>query len=283
MESTNQLTLHGKLCRLRPVMPDDLEFLYSLSTCEENGFRWRYRGAFPDPSSFARDHNAGTLLQLIVVAAKSKERVGIVNLYGENLRDGWAYLGAVAAPEFRDTGIVIDGAATLLDYAFSLWAFRKIYLETIEYNLSQFEVGLRRVAIEEGRLVDHVFFEDRYWDVATSAIYRESWRSYRSAQQRVARRTQDHARDFGGLMNQLAAELEMDVGPPNMRLIEDLGFDSLRMTELIVAVCDLAKVPDPDELPELRTLQDVHDWYLSLERGLRPPEDHVGTSSRIGS
>lgn len=57
MESPNTLTLHGKLCRLRPVMPDDLEFLYSLSTCEQNGFRWRYRGVFPDPSSFARDYD----------------------------------------------------------------------------------------------------------------------------------------------------------------------------------------------------------------------------------
>jgi RimJ/RimL family protein N-acetyltransferase/acyl carrier protein len=259
-------TLQGRVARLRPVLPEDLEFIYTVSVCEQNGFRWRYRGEFPDPGTFSRDHDKGTLLQMLVVCLSSSERAGIVNLYAENLRDGWAYLGALAAPEFQQTGVVIEGAAILLDYAFNLWPFRKIYLETIEYNLSAFEAGLRRVACEEGRLRDHVFFGQRYWDVVTSAIYRDSWRDLRAGGSSTPADRPCDVVPFEEFHRLVAAELDISTASPESRLLDDLGIDSLRMAELVVAVCDLADAPDPDEFPALETLGDVHRWYLSLCR-----------------
>lgn len=262
MTIDNTHTLSGRISRLRPVLPDDLEFVYTTSVCEQNGFRWRYRGEFPDPVTFGRDHDKGTLIQLLVICLGSNERAGIVNLYAENLRDGWAYAGALAAPEFQHTGVVAEGAATLLDYAFNLWPLRKIYLETIEYNLSAFEAGLRRVAVEEGRLRDHVFFGDRYWDVITSAIYRDDWRRYRRESRELL--GSDHPVPFDAFRQ--IVEEEIGVGPisPESHLVDDLGIDSLGLAELIVAVCDLADVPDPEELPCLETFGDVHCWYLEI-------------------
>ena len=261
-------TLEGRISRLRPVLPDDLEFVYTVSSCERNGFRWRYRGEFPDLTSFSRDHDRGTLLQLLVTSLHSNERAGIVNLYGENLRDGWAYLGALSAPEFQQSGIVVDGAATLMDYAFNLWPFRKIYVETIEYNLSEFETGLRRVAVEEGRLKDHVFFGDRHWDVVTSAVYRDMWRDYRRGHVKPLEEHLDGLVSFDQFRRLLSEQLDLSVLSGDSLLIEDLGIDSLMMSELIVTVCDLADAPDPDELPNLETFNDVYDWYLAM-RGVR--------------
>lgn len=270
---TTQLdhTLEGRISRLRPVLPDDLEFVYTVSSCEQNGFRWRYRGEFPDLTSFTRDHDRGTLLQLLVTSLNSNERAGIVNLYGENLRDGWAYLGAVSAPEFQQTGTVVDGAATLMDYAFNLWPFRKIYLETIEYNLSEFETGLRRVAVEEGRLRDHVFFGDQHWDVVTSAVYRDSWRDFRRGHAKPLEDQLDGPVRFEEFQRILLEEFDLSVPSPDSHLIDDLGIDSLLMTELVVTVCDLADAPDPDELPNLETFGDLHRWYLSMRSGLEAP------------
>ena len=268
MTTEHDHTLQGRISRLRPVLPDDLEFVYTVSSCEQNGFRWRYRGEFPDPASFTRDHDKGTLLQLLVTDLHSNERAGIVNLYSENLRDGWAYLGALSAPEFQQTGIVVDGAATLMDYAFNLWPFRKIYLETIEYNLSRFETGLRRIAIEEGRLRDHVFFGDRHWDVVTSAVYRDVWRDYRRGHVKPIEDPVDGAVSFEEFQRLLLEQLDISAPSPDSRLIDDLGIDSLQLSELVVTVCDLADVPDPDELPNLETFGDVHRWYLSLRAGL---------------
>ncbi|TXH06536.1 MAG: hypothetical protein E6R05_01510 [Candidatus Moraniibacteriota bacterium] len=257
-------TLDGRISRIRPSVPEDLEFLYTISACEQNGFRWRYRGEFPDPSSFARDHDEGTLLQLIVMSIQSNERAGIVNLYSQNLRDGWAYLGALSAPEFQTTGIVVDGAATLLDYAFNLWPFRKIYLETIEYNLSEFETGLKRFSVEESRLREHVFFGDRYWDVVTSAVYRDTWRLYRRSSAESISNPTASGVGFDEFKGILRHQLEISIDSPERVLVSDLGIDSLQMAELLVTVCDLAGAPDPDELPVLVTVGDLFQWYLSM-------------------
>lgn len=259
-------TLQGRMSKLRPVLPDDLEFIYTVSSCEQNGFRWRYRDEFPDLATFTRDHDKGTLLQLLVTSLKTNERAGIVNLYGENFRDGWVYLGAVSAPEFQHTGVVVDGAATLIDYAFNLWPFRKIYVETIEYNLSEFETGLQRVAVEEARLRDHVFFGDRYWDVVTSAVYRDSWRAHRRHTGSIEFESGTPI-VFGDFQRLLLEQLDLLVPSPDSRLVEDLGIDSLMMAELVVTVCDLADVADPDELPNLETFGDLHRWYLSISSG----------------
>lgn len=255
-------TLEGRVARLRPVTHDDLAYLYEISTCPENGFRWRYRGTFPDPARYAQEHANGTLLQLVVETRASGERAGIVNLYGENLRDGWAYVGAVAAPEFQSTGVVVDGAAVLVSYAFNCWAFRKLYLETIEYNLEVFAAGLREVAVEEARLRDHVFFGGRYWDVVTHAIYRDRWD--RTSARSPSRSPHSGVMSYESFVDLLVKEFGIDATGRDVLVVEDLGFDSILIAEMIVVLCDAGNLADPDELPDLGTLGDVYDWYAQM-------------------
>ncbi|MEZ5383165.1 MAG: GNAT family N-acetyltransferase [Microthrixaceae bacterium] len=259
-------SLKGEVSQLLPVLPEDLPFVYSISTCEENGFRWRYRGSFPDIAAFAQEYNAGTLVQFIVQDRSSGRQAGIVNIYGENLRDGWAYLGAVAAPEFQHTGVVVDGAATLLSYAFNVWALRKVYLDTIEYNMAEFEVGLRRISVEESRLKDHIFFGGRYWDMVTSAVYRERWYdlvSRVSAPRRPANAV-CQAIPFDDFKAELLEVVGDEDAMQDSRLVSDLGMDSLQMAEAIAIVCSLAEVDGVDADPEVVTLGEFYDWYCRL-------------------
>lgn len=160
--------------------------------------------------------------------------------------------------------MVVDGAATLMDYAFNLWPFHKIYLETIEYNLTEFEAGLRRVAVEEGRLRDHVFFGDRRWDVVTSAVYRDTWRDFRRNRPKPVDAQIAGDTSFDAFIQRITDDLEISDTSPDASLIGDLGIDSIHFIELVTIVCDLADAPDPDRLPRLDTLGDLHRWYLSL-------------------
>ncbi len=251
----------GRLCVLRPVLPTDLDFVYYISTCEANNYRWRHRGTFPELSRYPETVNHGTFLQLLVLSRATGGRVGLVNAYAENLRDGWIYVGAVSDPAHRMSGVTIDGVACLVDHLFRCWDFRKVYIEAIEYNQHQFDTGLRNVASEEGRLRSHVFFDGRHWDLVTSAIYRAEWERFRQAS--VSRPDSPTPAAFLE-----ALQVEFDLARPvEMKdlLLEDIGLDSIQFAELIEFVAAMAGCPDANPPEDLQSVSDLYRWLRSLQ------------------
>jgi RimJ/RimL family protein N-acetyltransferase len=115
----------------------------------------------------------GTLCQFVILPKTDKSQLaGLVMAYGATLQDGYCYLGVMIDSKFQ--GGALEGVALFIRYLFDHWPFRKIYLETVEYDLQQFQSavssGLFR---EEGRLRAHQYFRDQYWDVHLLAAYRE--------------------------------------------------------------------------------------------------------------
>jgi RimJ/RimL family protein N-acetyltransferase len=259
-----EVTLCGATTRLRPMRPEDLELLYGMATDGPTGFRWRYRGAVPDRTEFVRDLANGVLVQFMVERRATRQPVGMVSAYGASQRDGWAYLAAVSHPTFRRSGAVVDGLATLTDYLFAGWPFRKLYLEVLGYNTGQFGSVLHAVAEEEGRLRGHVFHAGRYWDVVTAAIYRERWQAYRAEASRSAARVGDETIDFESFCSLLADRFDLSPGlHGSMRLVDDLAFDSLMMMELGALVADLLGDVDFEMLGEIATVADAYGWYCT--------------------
>lgn len=69
-------------------------------------------------------------------------------------------------------------------------------------------------------------------------------------------------------------ELESEI-EPGTRLIEDLGFDSLRMIELVSFIEDTAGLDEGDaseEYPILETIQDCFDYLQELQIIDSPPD-----------
>lgn len=141
----------------------------------ENPLRWRYRGATPSPEQFVRQLWDGVLIQYVVQGRQRPELLGTVGLYNANFASGYAYAYAIAAPDRVRTGKVIEGLLLMLEYAFRVWQFRKIYFELPEYNLHQFGSAVGRYITEEARLIDHEVIAGRSWDLLTFALYSETW------------------------------------------------------------------------------------------------------------
>jgi RimJ/RimL family protein N-acetyltransferase len=161
--------------RLRPIGEQDRRFLYELMTSPESGGRVRFGGATPSPEKVAASLWESVLAQFVVESVGSGQPVGLVAITSPDFRNGFAYVSALGLPETQGSGLVAESAFVAFHYAFTTWPLRKVYMEATEDSFRAFETGLGDFFREEGRLVDHVFWNGRYVDMVILAVYRETW------------------------------------------------------------------------------------------------------------
>jgi RimJ/RimL family protein N-acetyltransferase len=165
----------GRWVRLMPVVPSDVQFLYRLATDEIVGLRWRHHGTVPSFEQFQQTYNNGVLTHFTVEAVHDSVAMGYVVAYGADLDGGTAYVGGVMDPNAVGTGFAIEAMEVFIDYLFATYAFRKLYFEVPEYNMSQFSRGYKHLLKEEGRQREHLYYGGEFWDRYLLAVYREDY------------------------------------------------------------------------------------------------------------
>jgi RimJ/RimL family protein N-acetyltransferase len=184
-------SLEGRWAYLRPITEADYAFLFALSTDETTGFRWRFRGETPSPEGFAHAIWHDVLAQFLVCSVATNEPAGHVLAFNPNLRDRHADIAMVVRPDRVGHGWALEGAQLFIDYLFATWDFRKLYAWVAEFNLTRFSSVIdRRMFTVEGRLGEHEYYGDRYWDVVVLGLHRRRWEEFMEAvrTRRVARR-----------------------------------------------------------------------------------------------
>ncbi len=102
--------------------------------------------------------------------------VGFWRAYNVNLADGWAWLQTYIVPERRLAPFQVGEAAALFaNYLFGMFPLRKVYAEVNAYNENAMRLTERLGFREHGRLPEHVWYRDRYWDVVLFSLTREDW------------------------------------------------------------------------------------------------------------
>jgi hypothetical protein len=170
-------SLQGRNVWLRPVVPDDYPFLHAVELGADLGPRWRFRGSTPSPEKWGQATWSSSLAQFLVVGRQSNKPIGIAAVHQANFQDGFAYMSAARFEPSRPSPAMMIGLAIFLNYVFTCWDFRKLYMEVPEYNYERFASAIKQYCQLEGRLREHLYFGDRYWDQLTLAIYRDHWRS----------------------------------------------------------------------------------------------------------
>jgi RimJ/RimL family protein N-acetyltransferase len=168
-------SLQGRSVFLRPVVPEDYRSLRAVELSDDLGPRWRFRGGTPSPEQWSQVTWSSTLAQFLIVGRQSDRPIGVVAVHQANFQDGFAYMSAAGFEPSRPSPAMLIGLAIFLNYVFACWDFRKLYLEVPEYNYGRFSSVVDRYCRLEGRLRDHMYFNGRYWDQLTLAIYRERW------------------------------------------------------------------------------------------------------------
>ncbi|MDH4146528.1 MAG: GNAT family N-acetyltransferase [Acidimicrobiia bacterium] len=161
--------------RLRPVHQADYAWLYSIECDPTIGVWWRWGGSTPSPEQFAQALWQNVLLQLVVTSMDDSEVVGVVNAHNADFVSGFAHLGLLATPEYREYGVLFDGLALIIDFLFSNWPLRKLYAEVAEYSLSSFGNSLSKFALTEAVYREKIYRMGRYWDQHVLVLDRDHW------------------------------------------------------------------------------------------------------------
>lgn len=170
-------TLSGRRVRLRAVNSSDYELLRRVELAPHLLQRWRNRGATPAMTDWMRTVEQTTLAQFLVVDDRdgTEKWVGLVSVYNPDFQHDLAYLAATKLSDTDASTKMIEGTVLFLQHVFRTWPFRKLYLETPQYNLDQFASGSGRLLEEEARLRDHWYYDGQYWDHVVLSIWRSTW------------------------------------------------------------------------------------------------------------
>ena len=163
---------------LAPIQPTDHQFLYWLANSEEISYRWRFRGVVIPFEVFVQQLHANVFAQFIVRSRSENEPIGHVVAYAADLRNEHVFIGNISAPSLIGSRLGTEAQIVFIDYLFALWNFRKIYVEVPEFTYTQIQkwIGDDLFTVE-GRLGEHTFYKDRFWDQYMLAVYRTKWRA----------------------------------------------------------------------------------------------------------
>lgn len=166
---------------LRPLNDADVEVLYYSSLDPKSAHTWRFRGATASPEQFrAALFGNGVLAQFMVTPREQRGYgVGLVAAYAPDHSAGHCSVAVQRAdnhsPEPSTGKLMLEGTLTFLSYLFDHFNFRKIYFEIPEFNQRIVEGWSESILVEEGRLKNHYYFGERFWDQIIYALYREPW------------------------------------------------------------------------------------------------------------
>jgi RimJ/RimL family protein N-acetyltransferase len=167
--------LRGLRVGLRPVVPQDYDWILRLSTLPELGFRWRHQPGTLNPEQLPTLLWQGVLAQFLVDHNTTGDRLGLAVAYQANMAHRTAYVALALDPGAHRLGWPLEGFKLFMRYLFDAFDLRKVYAEAIDHNLAQYRGIVGRLAREEGRLREHLYVGGRYHDVHLLAFYRADW------------------------------------------------------------------------------------------------------------
>lgn len=267
-------SLVGRSVLLRPIAAMDYELLYAWSTTPPTSSTWRFRGAIPNPETFASLFWTDVTAQFAVTSSEDPaELLGLVQLFNVDASNRVGYLGLMVGPGLRrHPTSAAEALALFLPYVFEHFDLRKVYAETSEAALD----GIDRVIAgwpfveEEGRLRDHLYLDGAYHDLRVLAVHRDSFVAQSSRAARLVVPPDRGSpgrlvsfRDFTReLPTDLLPHLEPDSADGGLLLEADLGADSIGLAELVCWIEDAFNTDMGGAPPtEVLTLQDLFNWY----------------------
>jgi len=163
------------LLHLSPAQEDDYPALYEWFSDMSELHLWtnaRQPVSFED---FVSDTKSRMRTSLIMVIRETQSGVpiGIFQLYDIAAADGTAAFLIYIAKPWRSAGYGQLATHEILSYVFRSYPLRKIYADVYEFNKLSALLLLAGGFHEVGRLKQHLWWRDRYWDIAKYSCCRE--------------------------------------------------------------------------------------------------------------
>ena len=175
--------LKGEKVLLRAIERDDLKRLHELARNVDlvllGDGHWQ-----PEPlAAFEKNFDKsleGEERDWFVIEADGRV-IGRIGLVQSNRRNGSAEFGIeIYDPDYVGKGYGRDAIAVLLDWAFRIENFRRIWLKTSAANERAIRCYRAVGFVEEGRLRQQLYYDGRYVDSVLMGLLRSEWEERRA-------------------------------------------------------------------------------------------------------
>lgn len=169
--------LVGEHVALVPVGPAHYEML-RIAEAGRLGQWWRNRGELESPEEFTRRIWHNVSMQVLAVGKEDGKVLSWLQCYGVSHAAGTGSLSLARLDEGLTSLRNAGATAKFIDHCFTGLGLRKLYVETAEQNFAAFASMRGELLVEEGRLVDHVYFDGERHDMLILALWRDTWESW---------------------------------------------------------------------------------------------------------
>ena len=119
-----------------------------------------------------------TNAEVIMVGLAEGRPIGVIVLYEPDYRNQIAYLAILADENQIGSGVVFGPVRLFLNYVFSVFPFRKLYIETDDSTyINRFGSGSAGAPFfqEQGRLKDYYLYPESCRDKVIVVLDRSRW------------------------------------------------------------------------------------------------------------
>lgn len=171
------IKLSGKGIYLKPVSDEDLSYLYSKECDLEEKHLWSENRCIPVAFEYKNEfwdrlkHFYHTFF--MIYSKKENMPIGFLFSYRYSTNDRIAYTTIYIEKEYRQTYASAVAGTLFCDYLFTFYDLRKIYAMVYDYNNASKGFLAHGGFVQEGRLKEYRYYNGKYYDMLTLALYRD--------------------------------------------------------------------------------------------------------------
>lgn len=173
------MSLNGLKLSLRPIEPEDLNFLY---TIENDESFWEVSHTQTPFSRFVLkqylenahlDIYETKQFRFVIEENSTKNSIGMIDLFDFNPQHKRAGVGILIHPNYQNKGFASEALSILIDYAFSYLNLRQLYANITSDNMKSMTLFEKHQFKKVGIKKDWIFTKGKYKDEILYQLIKE--------------------------------------------------------------------------------------------------------------
>ncbi|CAK7013227.1 GNAT family N-acetyltransferase [Tissierella carlieri] len=163
-------SLEGRNVCFKSLSINDVKEIHSYASDEEVSrfIGWNLMNTLDETHEhieiMLKRESAGTHLYASIVLKSTQEIIGTAMIFNFDQNANHAEIGYVFHKEYWGKGYGTESVALISDFAFEALNLHKIHASVVDVNIGSARILEKNGYELEGRLKDHYFIEDKYYD-----------------------------------------------------------------------------------------------------------------------
>ncbi len=174
-----QYPFQNKDIALTPLAKSDYQQIYNWHSDLRNLHLWQVDRDVRNYDDFVDDFERRLRRNIdfyfIIRRRDDGKPVGVIYNYNASIVDQTCYLCVFLQADFTHTGMGTVASELFLRHLFHDQAIRKVYIEVFGYNEKVVRLARMKGFEQEGKLKEHRWYGNRYWDLNILAITRSEF------------------------------------------------------------------------------------------------------------